>query len=79
MGDEEINGKTLPYNTEINLSISDDDATRHKNLKNDNATEKTIFEEKFIVAELGVIGPKYQMGKKYIQKIVLTVMLLLLK
>lgn len=46
VGDEEINGKTLPYNTEINLSISDDDATRHKNLKNDNATEKTIFEEK---------------------------------
>lgn len=46
VGDEEINGKTLPYNTEINLSISDDDVTRHKNLKNDNATEKTIFEEK---------------------------------
>lgn len=46
VGDEEINGKTLPYNTEINLSISDADATRHKKLKNDNATEQTIFEEK---------------------------------
>lgn len=45
VGDEEINGKTLPYNTEINLSISDDDVTSHTNLKNDNATEKTIFEE----------------------------------
>lgn len=46
VGDEEINGKTLPYNTEINLSISAKDKERHKNLKNDNATEKTIFEEK---------------------------------
>lgn len=46
VGGEEINGKTLPYNTEINLSISAKDKERHKNLKNDNATEKTIFEEK---------------------------------
>lgn len=46
VGDEEINGKTLPYNTEINLSIGAKDKERHKNLKNDNATEKTIFEEK---------------------------------
>lgn len=42
---EKINGETLPYNTEINLSVSDTDTTRHTNLKNDNATEQTIFEE----------------------------------
>lgn len=45
VGEEEINGKTLPYNTEINLSVSNDDVTSHTNLKNDNATEQTIFEE----------------------------------
>lgn len=42
---EKINGETLPYNTEINLSVSDTDTTKHTNLKNDNATEQTIFEE----------------------------------
>lgn len=46
VGDEEINGKTLPYNTEINLSISDDDATRYQNLNGDSATPQTTFEEK---------------------------------
>lgn len=46
VGDEEINGKTLPYNTEINLSISDDDVTRHTNLNGDNAALETTFEEK---------------------------------
>lgn len=46
VGDEEINGKTLPYNTEINLSISAKDKERHKNLNGDNATLKTKFEEK---------------------------------
>lgn len=46
VGDEEINGKTLPYNTEINLSISDDDVTRHTNLNGDNAVLETTFEEK---------------------------------
>lgn len=43
--EEQDGGKTLPYNTEINLSVSDTDTTRHTNLKNDNATEQTIFEE----------------------------------
>ncbi len=43
--DEEINGETLPYNTEINLSVSDEDTTMHQNLKNDNTTEQTIFKE----------------------------------
>ena len=46
VGDEEINGKTLPYNTEINLSVSDDDTRRHKNLNGDNAALETTFEEK---------------------------------
>lgn len=46
VGDEEINGKTLPYNTEINLSISVEDEERHKNLNGDSATLKTKFEEK---------------------------------
>ena len=43
--EEQDGGKTLPYNTEINLSVSDTDTTRHTNLKNDDATEQTIFEE----------------------------------
>lgn len=46
VGDEEINGKTLPYNTEINLSISVEDKDRHKNLNGDNAALETTFEEK---------------------------------
>lgn len=46
VGDEEINGKTLPYNTEINLSISAKDKERHKNLNGDNAALETTFEEK---------------------------------
>lgn len=46
VGDEEINGKTLPYNTEINLSISAKDKERYKNLNGDSATLKTKFEEK---------------------------------
>lgn len=46
VGDEEINGKTLPYNTEINLSISAKDKERHTNLNGDNAALETKFEEK---------------------------------
>lgn len=46
VGDEEINGKTLPYNTEINLSISVKDEERYKNLNGDSDTLKTTFEEK---------------------------------
>lgn len=46
VGDEEINGKTLPYNTEINLSISAKDKERHTNLNGDNAALETTFEEK---------------------------------
>lgn len=46
VGDEEINGKTLPYNTEINLSISVKDEDRYKNLNGDSDTLKTTFEEK---------------------------------
>lgn len=46
VGDEEINGKTLPYNTEINLSVSDDDTRRYKNLNGDSAPPQTTFEEK---------------------------------
>ena len=37
------------------------------------------FDISFIAKELGVSGTEYQMGKKYIQKIVLTVRILLLK
>lgn len=33
VGDEEINGKTLPYNTEINLSVKKKDADIHDKLK----------------------------------------------
>ena len=44
VGDEEINGKTLPYNTEINLSVKKKDADIHDKLK---VTEdiSTTFEE----------------------------------
>ncbi len=42
VGDEVINGKTLPYNTEINLSISDKDKDRLNNLNG----VQTTFEEK---------------------------------
>ena len=46
VGDEEINGKTLPYNTEINLSISVEDEERYKNLNGDSDIPQTKFEEK---------------------------------
>ena len=46
VGDEEINGKTLPYNTEINLSISVKDEGRYKNLNGDSDIPQTKFEEK---------------------------------
>ncbi len=68
VGDEEINGKTLPYNTEINLSISDADATRHKKLKNDNATEQTIFEEKIYCGGTWRDWSKVSNGKKIYTK-----------
>ncbi len=46
VGEEEINGKTLPYNTEINLSISGEDEGRYKNLNDTSDTPTTTFEEK---------------------------------
>lgn len=46
VGEEEINGKTLPYNTEINLSVSNDDVTRYKNLNDNSDIPQTKFEEK---------------------------------
>lgn len=46
VGDEEINGKTLPYNTEINLSISVEDEERYKPLNGDSDIPQTKFEEK---------------------------------
>ena len=46
VGDEEINGKTLPYNTEINLSISVEDEERYKNLNGDSDIPQTKVEEK---------------------------------
>lgn len=46
VGEEEINGKTLPYNTEINLSISGEDEGRYKKLNDNSDTLTTTFEEK---------------------------------
>lgn len=45
VGDEEINGKTLPYNTEINLSVKENDEKIHNKLKVAEATPQTTFEE----------------------------------
>ena len=47
VGDEEQDdGKTLPYNTEINLSVKENDEKIHNKLKVAEATPQTTFEEK---------------------------------
>lgn len=68
VGDEEINGKTLPYNTEINLSISDDDTRRHKNLNGDSATLETTFEESIYCKETWSKWNEVSNGKKIYTK-----------
>lgn len=63
VGDEEINGKTLPYNTEINLSVKENDEKIHNKLKVAEDTS-TMFEEKIYCGGTWRDWDKVSNGKK---------------
>lgn len=68
VGDEEINGKTLPYNTEINLSVKENDEKIHNKLKVAEATPQTTFEEKIYCGGTWRDWSKVSNGKKIYTK-----------
>lgn len=68
VGDEEINGKTLPYNTEINLSVKENDEKIHNKLKVAEATPQTTFEEKIYCGGTWRDWDKVSNGKKIYTK-----------
>ena len=68
VGDEEINGKTLPYNTEINLSVKENDEKIHNKLKVAEATPQTTFEEKIYCGGTWRDWGKVSNGKKIYTK-----------
>ena len=68
VGDEEINGKTLPYNTEINLSVKENDEKIHNKLKVAETTPQTTFEEKIYCGGTWRDWDKVSNGKKIYTK-----------
>ena len=66
--EEQASGKTLPYNTEINLSVKKKDADIHDKLKVTEATPQTTFEEKIYCGGTWRDWDKVSNGKKIYTK-----------
>lgn len=62
--EEQASGKTLPYNTEINLSVKENDEKIHNKLKVAEATPQTTFEEKIYCGGTWRDWGKVSNGKK---------------